>query len=29
MFLDPITGTAVGLGSSLTNFGADIADDGF
>lgn len=28
MFLDPITGTAVGLGSSLTNFGADIADDG-
>lgn len=29
MFLDPITGTAVGLGSTLTNFGADIADDGF
>jgi hypothetical protein len=29
MFLDPITGTAVGLGSSLVNFGADIADDGF
>lgn len=29
MFLDPVTGTAVGLGSTLTNFGADIADDGF
>ena len=29
MFLDPITGTVVGLGSTLTNFGADIADDGF
>lgn len=29
MFLDPITGTAIGLGSTLTNFGADIADDGF
>lgn len=29
MFLDPITGTTVGLGSSLVNFGADIADDGF
>lgn len=29
MFLDPITGTAVGLGSTLTNFGADVADDGF
>ena len=29
MFLDPVTGTAVGLGSSLVNFGADIADDGF
>lgn len=29
MFLDPITGTAVGLGSTLTNFGADIIDDGF
>lgn len=29
MFLDPISGTAVGLGSSLVNFGADIADDGF
>ena len=29
MFLDPLTGTAVGLGSTLTNFGADIADDGF
>lgn len=29
LFLDPITGVAVGLGSTLTNFGADIADDGF
>ena len=29
MFLDPVTGTAVGLGSSLLNFGADIADDGW
>lgn len=29
IFLDPITGVAVGLGSTLTNFGADIADDGF
>ena len=29
MFLDPVTGTAVGLGSTLTNFGADVADDGF
>ena len=29
IFLDPVTGTAVGLGSTLTNFGADIADDGF
>ena len=29
MFLDPVTGTAVGIGSTLTNFGADIADDGF
>lgn len=29
IFLDPVTGTAVGLGSSLVNFGADIADDGF
>lgn len=29
LFLDPVTGTAVGLGSTLTNFGADIADDGF
>lgn len=29
MFLDPITGTTVGMGSSLLNFGADIADDGF
>lgn len=29
MVLDPITGTAVGLGSSALNFGADIADDGF
>lgn len=29
MFLDPVTGTAVGMGSTLTNFGADIADDGF
>ena len=29
MFLDPITGTAVGLGSTVLNFGADIADDGF
>lgn len=29
MFLDPITGTAAGLGSSVLNFGADIADDGF
>ena len=29
IFLDPITGTAVGLASTLTNFGADIADDGF
>jgi hypothetical protein len=28
MFLDPVTGTAVGLGSSLTNFGADWAEDG-
>ena len=29
MFLDPISGTAVGIGSSLANFGADWADDGF
>lgn len=29
IFLDPVTGVAVGLGSTLTNFGADIADDGF
>lgn len=29
MFLDPITGTVVGVGSTLTNLGADIADDGF
>lgn len=29
LFLDPITGVAVGLGSTLTNFGADVADDGF
>ena len=29
LFLDPITGVAVGLGSTLTNFGADLADDGF
>ena len=29
MFLDPVTGTAVGLGSTLLNFGSDIADDGF
>lgn len=29
MFLDPITGTATGLGSTILNFGADIADDGF
>ena len=29
MFLDPITGTVAGVGSTLTNLGADIADDGF
>ena len=29
MFLDPVTGTVVGVGSTLTNLGADIADDGF
>lgn len=29
IFLDPISGTAVGIGSSLANFGADWADDGF
>lgn len=29
MFLDPITGTVLGVGSTLTNLGADIADDGF
>lgn len=29
LFLDPLSGTAVGIGSSLTNFGADVADDGF
>lgn len=29
MFLTPVVGTVVGLGSTLTNFGADIADDGF
>lgn len=28
MFLDPVSGVAVGLGSSLTNFGADWAEDG-
>ena len=29
LFFDPLTGTAIGVGSTLTNFGADIADDGF
>lgn len=29
IFLDPISGTTVGIGSSLVNFGADVADDGF
>lgn len=29
IFLDPISGTAVGLGSTLANFGADVMDDGF
>lgn len=29
LILDPITGTAVGLGSTATNFIADITDDGF
>ena len=29
LVLDPITGTAVGLGSTATNFIADITDDGF
>lgn len=29
LVLDPITGTAVGLGSSATNLVADIMDDGF
>lgn len=29
MFLDPITGTTVGLGSTAANFYADITDDGF
>lgn len=29
MFLDPVTGTAVGLGSTAANFAADIMDDGF
>ena len=29
IFLDPITGVAVGLGSTGANFIADIADDGF
>lgn len=28
IFLDPISGTAVGLGSTLANFGADVMDDG-
>ena len=28
LFLDPVTGVALGLGSSLTNFGADWAEDG-
>lgn len=28
LFLDPLSGTAVGIGSTLTNFGADWADDG-
>jgi hypothetical protein len=29
LFFDPLTGTAIGLGSTAANFGADIADDGF
>jgi hypothetical protein len=29
MFLDPVSGAAVGASSSLVNFGADVADDGF
>lgn len=29
IFLDPVTGVAVGLGSTLANFGADVMDDGF
>lgn len=28
LFLDPVSGVVVGLGSSLTNFGADWAEDG-
>jgi hypothetical protein len=28
IFLDPVSGVAVGLGSSLANFGADMMDDG-
>ena len=29
IFLTPVAGAVAGAGSSLTNFGADIADDGF
>lgn len=29
IFLDPVTGVAVGLGSTLATFGADVMDDGF
>ena len=29
MFLDPVSGAAVGASSSIVNFGADVADDGF
>lgn len=29
MFFDPLTGTAIGLGSTAANFWADIDDDGF
>lgn len=29
LFVTPTVGTVMGIGSSLTNFGADIADDGF